>query len=190
MAGRPRGFDEEDALAAVKTVFWKEGYEGASMSAMEAATGLKKQSLYRLYGDKRGLYLAAFDHYARNEVRAGLDILTGFGTAAERVKAFFDLAVADAETGDRLGCFVCAASLDQADHDPASREAVGRQIERLRYGLFVALSASEPYATNETRRLNKASELLAVYFGLRVMARSGAPVALMKSAAAAAVAGI
>lgn len=189
-AGRPREFDEEEALAAAKSVFWREGYEGASMSAIETATGLKKQSLYRLYGDKRGLYLAAFDHYGRNELRTGIDILSGDGSAAERVRTLFDLAIADAESGDRLGCFICTASVDHGLQDEAAAQAVERQTERLLYGFFVALAASERYAADEKLSLQKASELLALYFGLRVMARGGAPVAVMKSAADAAVAGI
>ncbi len=190
MAGRPREFEPEEALASAKGVFWRLGYEGASMHEIEKATGLKKQSLYRAFKDKRGLYLAALDHYARNEIRAALDILTGEGTARERVKALFDLIVEDAGSGRRLGCFVCSASEDQAMLDEASREAVARQTERLLYGLFVALSVSEPYASDEKRRLSKANELLALHFGLRVMSRGGAPVELIRQAADAAVAAI
>ena len=38
--GRPREFDEDEALAQILDVFWAKGFEGTSMSDLEAATGL------------------------------------------------------------------------------------------------------------------------------------------------------
>ena len=63
---RPRAFDPDTALQDVMNVFWKKGYEGASLQDIEAATGLNKQSLYRAFGDKRAMYLAALDIYEKN----------------------------------------------------------------------------------------------------------------------------
>ena len=65
--GRPKNFDPETAIAAVKELFWLQGYEGTSLHDIERATGLAKQSLYREFGDKRGIYLAALRHYEQHE---------------------------------------------------------------------------------------------------------------------------
>ena len=51
--GRPREFDEDEALATIMDVFWKKGFEGATMSDLVTATGLIKGSLYAAFGDKR-----------------------------------------------------------------------------------------------------------------------------------------
>lgn len=51
---RSRGQDEkrEQILAAARTLFLEEGYEGASISCLSAATGLDPDTLYWYFKDK------------------------------------------------------------------------------------------------------------------------------------------
>jgi len=62
-AGRPRGFCVDDALDRAMTVFWKNGYEGASMSDLTAAMGINSPSLYACFGNKEGLFRAVLERY-------------------------------------------------------------------------------------------------------------------------------
>jgi len=62
-AGRPRSFDREQALDAAMRVFWKQGYEGASLTALTAAMGINRPSLYAAFGDKAGLFREAVARY-------------------------------------------------------------------------------------------------------------------------------
>src|SRR5438128_8822547 len=62
--GRPRSFDREKALAAAMEVFWRKGYEGASLDDLTKAMGLNKPSLYGAFGDKAGLFRMVLDRYA------------------------------------------------------------------------------------------------------------------------------
>ena len=66
--GRPREFDEDEALAKILDVFWAKGFEGTSMSDLETATGLRKGSLYAAFGDKRAMYLKALALYGRTAI--------------------------------------------------------------------------------------------------------------------------
>jgi AcrR family transcriptional regulator len=61
--GRPRSFDREKALDAAMRVFWKQGYEGASLTALTAAMGINRPSLYAAFGDKAGLFRQAVARY-------------------------------------------------------------------------------------------------------------------------------
>ncbi len=61
--GRPRSFDKEKALDAALQVFWRKGYEGASMADLTSAMGIEKPSLYAAFGDKEQLFLQVLDHY-------------------------------------------------------------------------------------------------------------------------------
>jgi len=61
--GRPRGFDTEQVLTTAMTVFWRHGYEGASLTALQVATGLNPPSIYHAFGSKEGLYRACLDHF-------------------------------------------------------------------------------------------------------------------------------
>lgn len=62
--GRPREFDIEEALEKALCVFWRTGYEGASMNELTAAMGVNKPSLYATFGNKEELYLKVLERYA------------------------------------------------------------------------------------------------------------------------------
>ena len=179
--GRPREFDEEEALAKILDVFWAKGFEGTSMSELETATGLRKGSLYAAYGDKRAMYLKALALYGRTAIDEAERLLTGSDAPERRIGRFLQSAIdAVAVENDRRGCFLCNASIDQAALDPETQASVNGSLERLRRLLEEALSGLSTIDSN--RRRAAAQHLLSVYFGLHVLARAGQPVRLLKAA--------
>src|SRR3979490_2548354 len=79
-SGRPRGFNQDEALDRAMHVFWQKGFEGASLSDLTTAMGIQPASLYKAFGNKQALFekglarnLAgpvAFVHNALNEPTA------------------------------------------------------------------------------------------------------------------------
>ena len=77
--GRPREFDPDAALASALRVFWKHGYEGASMAELTEAMGIAKPSLYACFGNKEALFKKALDLYEREKlcyIKSSLDAPT------------------------------------------------------------------------------------------------------------------
>jgi AcrR family transcriptional regulator len=63
--GRPREFDMSLALDRALEVFWRKGYEGASIGDLTAAMGIKPPSLYAAFGNKEGLFRQALGRYTQ-----------------------------------------------------------------------------------------------------------------------------
>ncbi|MFF4775920.1 TetR/AcrR family transcriptional regulator [Microtetraspora fusca] len=61
--GRPRAFDPDVALDRALELFWRQGYEGTSLSDLTAAMGINKPSLYAAFGTKEQLFAKALDRY-------------------------------------------------------------------------------------------------------------------------------
>lgn len=61
--GRPRGFDVDVALDRAIDVFWREGYDGASLTELTARMSITATSLYAAFGSKRQLFERAFSRY-------------------------------------------------------------------------------------------------------------------------------
>ncbi|MFK7940189.1 MAG: TetR/AcrR family transcriptional regulator [Roseovarius sp.] len=158
---RPRSFDPDETLLQLKALFWADGYDGASMSDIEQATGLNKQSLYRQWGDKRRMYLAALQSYAREEMTQAAKLLSGPGSAFDKIESLF---MGAAQTADRRGCFLCNASIDQAQADDETRAAVQAMLSATLQAFKTALGPAHE---------DKAASFQASYHGLRVMAAAG-----------------
>jgi AcrR family transcriptional regulator len=62
--GRPRSFDTGKALDRALDVFWRKGYEGASLSDLTKAMRINRPSLYAAFGDKEKLFRKVLNRYA------------------------------------------------------------------------------------------------------------------------------
>ncbi|GLK78782.1 TetR/AcrR family transcriptional regulator [Methylopila turkensis] len=66
--GRPKEFDVDEALCAALEVFWRHGYEGASLSDLTDAMGITRPSLYATYGNKEELFRKVLDRYEQSHL--------------------------------------------------------------------------------------------------------------------------
>lgn len=67
MAGRPREFDREQALLKARNLFWRQGYEGTSMSDLVAELGIASARIYKAFGSKEQLFREAIASYETAE---------------------------------------------------------------------------------------------------------------------------
>jgi len=171
--GRPREFDDIEMLRKIMKLFWKNGFDGVSLSLIMKETALQKASLYAAFGDKRSMYLKALRQYHADVVAAAARALKDKSVAArDRIEAFITAPLADAAKDDRSGCFLCNASADQSDLDSETKAQVSIGFEQLTNALMVPLNEINPgHSTADVT--SKAQVLLALYVGFRIMVRSG-----------------
>ena len=98
--GRPRSFDRTTALRRAMEVFWRKGYDNASMADLTAAMGINPPSLYAAFGSKEELYRAAIHHFAATESDDILAPLLNAPTAREALEGYL---MASARTFTRPG---------------------------------------------------------------------------------------
>lgn len=64
--GRPRNFDRDKALSCAMHLFWKHGFEGASLEQLRLAMGgISSASFYAAFGSKEALYRETLREYSR-----------------------------------------------------------------------------------------------------------------------------
>jgi len=73
--GRPREFDLDRALDHALEVFWRNGYEGASIAELTEAMGINPPSLYAAFGNKEELFRKALERYVAQYARYWDDAL-------------------------------------------------------------------------------------------------------------------
>ena len=165
--GRPREFDDDEVLEALQDVFWENGFEGTSYADIMSATGLKKGSLYAVFGDKRALYQQALQRYDKGNVSNGVAMLRNESLpGSERISALMQSLVDAAGTQrGRWGCLLCNAAVNQAPFDKQTEDFVLSSMGRMKDAIAAALK--------DTKAADKADLIWTAYFGGRVIIKSG-----------------
>lgn len=129
--GRPLSFDRGAALDRVLPVFWRKGFDGASLDELAAAAGLNRPNLAAAFGDKRGLYLATLERFMSKFVDEAGRILDQPGSLRNCLDQFFDFA-ATIYTRDELGCFVFGTAPAASGNDLEIQTALASALETAR----------------------------------------------------------
>ena len=123
--GRPRSFDRDQALSAAALVFWRLGYEGASIAELTAAMGITPQSLYSAFHSKAALYRETLDWYRADLGVAVRDVLD---SAPDAIAAIGGLLLRFARAYTRPdrpgGCMIASGALACAKENEAVADEV------------------------------------------------------------------
>jgi AcrR family transcriptional regulator len=163
VAGRPRSFDRDAALAVAVEQFWRSGYAETSIASLTAAMGVTPPSLYAAFGDKQRLFAEASEAYAARTF-AAVDRAAGQPTARETVEqVLVDTAHAHAAPGTPPGCLMMTEPRLAGQREVVRRMLVDRLERGVRDGDLPAGTDAEGLATF----------LMAVLRGMSALARDG-----------------
>ena len=172
--GRPREFDIETALDDALRVFWRLGYEGASMAELTEAMGITKPSLYAAFGNKEELFRKTLDRYADGPgvyARVALQKAT-----AREVVEHILYASADVLTNpDNPGCLAvqgalsCSEAAETIKQELMDRRTRGEDDLRARFER--AIAEGELPATTDAADLSR--YISTILQGMAVQAAGG-----------------
>jgi AcrR family transcriptional regulator len=175
-AGRPRGFNYDEALDCAMHVFWRKGFEGASLNDLTAAMGIQPASLYKAFGNKRTLFDKALARYLAGPVAFVHDALnepTAF-TVADRILRRTAEFLADGRS--RRGCMTIQAALaGGVEGEPIRRKLIALRVKeqdalRRRF----ERAKSEGDLPNDADAADLARFVTAIYQAMTVQAINGA----------------
>jgi TetR/AcrR family transcriptional regulator, transcriptional repressor for nem operon len=172
---RPREFEREVVLDRAMRAFWARGYEATSIQHLVECMGIQRGSLYGAFGDKRGLFLAAVEHYDRVMTARMLATLDAPGSGLAAIRRFFRLKVALAQQRGRpRGCLVTNSAAELVSRDRVAAGRIGAALGRIEAAFHRAVvraqTAGEIDPARDARAL--ARFLTSSAQGLSVMAKA------------------
>ncbi|MEO1288242.1 MAG: TetR/AcrR family transcriptional regulator [Chloroflexota bacterium] len=105
MAGRPREFDIDTALDRAIEVFFKKGYEKASLDDLTSAMNIKRPSLYKAFGNKETLFRTALETYHDRNLNQLRTLLSSEANPIKGIEVAL-LAIANDHIETKLGCLI------------------------------------------------------------------------------------
>src|SRR4051812_11366538 len=174
--GRPRAFDADRALDRALTVFWRKGYEGASMPDLTRAMGINRPSLYAAFGNKQELFRKAVERYASGPAAYAREAME-LPTARQVVERLLRGGACGAtDRKHPRGCLMvqgaltCGDAARPARRELASRRAAAEQALRRR----LERARDEGDLPPDSNAADLAKYVVTVLHGMSVQAASGA----------------
>jgi AcrR family transcriptional regulator len=178
--GRTRDYDEGSVLAGAMHAFRRHGYEGASIRHLEAATGLKAGSIYNSFGDKAGLFDAAFGHYNQVVLKRRIDRFAPPERGLSGLRKLF-LTLLQEPDGGTSGCLITNSAIEFGARE-GRHPGVHQGFQMLETAFLRSLTAARAGGAlaASTDPGGVALRLLALYQGILVLVRAGQPLAALK----------
>ncbi|CCE12217.1 putative transcriptional regulator, TetR family [Bradyrhizobium sp. STM 3843] len=187
--GRPRTFDCDAALDQAMEVFWRHGYEGATIAQLTEAMGINPPSLYAAFGSKEGLLKAALDRYTERRAAWMEEVLSAPTARDVAERMLMGVAEKQTDPANPPGCLLvqggiaCGTGSASVPFELAARRA--QTEEQLRDRFARAKDEGDLKLSADPAAL--ARYVSAVSVGMGVMASSGADRDALAQVAAVAV---
>lgn len=178
--GRPRQFDESNLLDAATELFWSQGFDETSVEDVSRATGVGNGSIYAAYGNKRGLFLAAFERYCERRGRFVREVIgSAPGSARAAVQTLFQAIIDDcAAHPDRRGCLMINSIAQLATRIPEVAAISTRTTTAMEQGVAERLHDAARLgggAIDEAALSAHSANIVVVTQGLIQLSRLGIP---------------
>jgi TetR/AcrR family transcriptional regulator, transcriptional repressor for nem operon len=175
MAGRPKIFDETEAIRKATEIFWRKGYEASSTEDLLDAMGIGKGSFYLHFKDgKKELFQRSLDLFSEDAMKRFNEKLSQTDDEVNFLKKFI-LSLADGTSEQKQkGCYLGNAIVEMSNVDPKTKAHAAALMEKLELAfekIIRKAQASKELKTQTNARL-LAKYLINVRNGIHVTMRS------------------
>jgi AcrR family transcriptional regulator len=171
--GRTRGYEEQDVLQGAMHAFRRRGYAGTSIKELERVTGLKGGSIYHGYGDKAGLFAAAFARYNEHVLAGRIAEHAPPDAGLAGLRSLF-VSLLHEPDGASFGCLITNSAVELGGEGQAPT-GVAEGLSVLHDLFAERLRQAQETGTlpNALSVPAAAAGLLALYQGILVLVRAG-----------------
>jgi AcrR family transcriptional regulator len=187
--GRPRAFDEDQALDGAIDVFWRLGYEGASLTELTRAMGINKPSMYAVFGSKEELFVRALQRYGLL-YRVRLDAVLAKSTTYEVLESYLRSVAELATRGSVAGCLSIQGGLSCAPDNARIPRLLAEYRQGLEDTVAKALSQTVDATQHGVDTAALAGYAVTVGQGIAVHAAAGVTSARLDAVVDVALAGL
>lgn len=182
--GRPRSFNRDKALLSALDIFWRKGYEPASVAELCEAMEINPPSLYSAFGNKAKLFLEAVSYYEKVYWKATWERLEEVEDIHQAIDNFFS------ESADILlspsapcGCMVVLAAINvsQESADVVQAVSVLRQEGKDLFDKRLRRAVREEQLPVDTNTVAMATVLNTLLEGMSIEAKDGATLQSLKT---------
>ena len=175
---RPREFDADVVTDRALDLFWREGYEYASLASLERETGVGRKGLYNAFGSKQGLFLESLNRYVERASELILAPLESPDAGRAAIAHVFRmLASQKGQLKENRGCLICLTAESDGVQTQEITQFVHGYFQRLRQGFANALGGARTAGDLATEKDPDvlADFLVGTVMGLSALARAGRP---------------
>jgi TetR/AcrR family transcriptional regulator, transcriptional repressor for nem operon len=173
MAGRPKIFDEQEALEKASNLFWQKGYEATSTEDLIQAMGVQRGSFYHSFGSKKELFLKALDLYEISGLTEFKKLLKDSKNSIELIKSTF-LSMVDCPIEEhQKGCFAGNTIAELASIDEELADKAKEYLKLMESLFFEQIKSSQATGELQTKTDAKilARYLLNLWNGINITRR-------------------
>lgn len=120
---RSAEFDREKVLRSAMDAFISKGYSKTSMQDLKKATGLHPGSIYCAFENKRGLLIAALEHYRAERNNEFLELFDSKPTIIDGLQSYLESVVEECESEQIQDCLLQKA-LSELSHQDEEVEKI------------------------------------------------------------------
>ncbi|PSU26915.1 TetR/AcrR family transcriptional regulator [Photobacterium phosphoreum] len=171
---RSAEFDRDQVLRSAMDVFITKGYSNTSMQDLKKATGLHPGSIYCAFNNKRGLLLAALEHYRDQRYAQFVTLFSQSSSVISAIESYLEHVVDECEREQIKDCLLQKALSELAQQDVEVADVISQMLKQWQQTLAEQLAlAQQRHEINDQRDSQHLAQFLVMgIYGLRTFSHT------------------